>query len=159
MTRRQSLPERWLITDWRMGDGLLTAIRRLPPGNGIVFRAPHLDRAERAKLLGRVRRLAVTRRLQLIEEGPRGAVRVHDAREVRRARLSGARILLVSPIFATRSHPGARPLRRMQAAALARLAGEQALALGGMNARRFRRIGSMGFAGWVGIDAWTRRRD
>jgi thiamine-phosphate pyrophosphorylase len=42
----------------------------------------------------------------------------------------------------------------MRAAALARLGGRNLLALGGMNARRFRRIERLGFYGWAAIDAF-----
>jgi thiamine-phosphate pyrophosphorylase len=42
----------------------------------------------------------------------------------------------------------------MRAAALARLGGRSLLALGGMDARKFARIGRLGFRGWAGISAF-----
>jgi thiamine-phosphate pyrophosphorylase len=42
----------------------------------------------------------------------------------------------------------------MRAAALVRLAGPTAIALGGMDERRFRGVRALGFQGWAGIDAW-----
>lgn len=158
MSRRQSLPEQWLITDARTGERLLDAVRRLPPGSGIIFRHRHLAGRQRERLLAKVRRIARARRVILLEEGARTAARVHSAKEIRQARLGGAKILLLSPLFATRSHPGEPPLPRMRAAALARLAGRPLLALGGMNGKRFRRVKALGFDGWAGIDAWLRRR-
>jgi thiamine-phosphate pyrophosphorylase len=65
-------------------------------------------------------------------------------------------LILLSPIFTTRSHPEWKAIPRMQAAALARLAKRRAIALGGMNRRRFRAIQKLGFAGWAGIDGWIR---
>jgi thiamine-phosphate pyrophosphorylase len=60
-------------------------------------------------------------------------------------------------MFATRTHPEMRPLPRMRAAALVRLTGRKAIALGGMNESRFRQVRALGFQGWAGIDAWTAR--
>jgi thiamine-phosphate pyrophosphorylase len=45
----------------------------------------------------------------------------------------------------------------MRAAALVRLAGRNAIALGGMDARRFRLVRRLGFQGWAGIGAWLAR--
>ena len=157
MKRFQSLPEQWLVTDERMGKSLLPAVRRLPPGSGVLFRHHNLPPGDRARLLRRLRRIAAARGLTLLDEASREAARVHDVREIRQARLRGERLLLVSPLFATRSHPDRRPLPRMRAAALARLAGGPLLALGGMDAARFARVKALGFHGWAGIDAWLKK--
>jgi hypothetical protein len=45
----------------------------------------------------------------------------------------------VSPVFATRSHPGARTLGPLRAAAIARALPVPAIALGGVDERRYRR--------------------
>ena len=147
MERGQSLPRAWLITDERIGAGLAELMRRLPRGTGVILRS---HGAERRRLM----RIARSRALLVVEERRRSAARVHDAAEVRQARLAGAGVLLLSPIHPTRSHPERRPLPRMRAAALARLAGQPVIALGGMNARRFDRVRALGFSGWAGIDAW-----
>ena len=102
-----------------------------------------------------LQRIARRRGLILVDEAQGGAARVHDLREIRSARLRGADLLFVSPIFATRSHPEMQPLPRMRAAALARLAVGGAIALGWMNETRFRAVRELGFQGWAGIDAWT----
>jgi thiamine-phosphate pyrophosphorylase len=147
MQRRQSLPVTWLITDARIGEPLDALARRLPRGSGIVLR-------EGAKLNPRLRLIARRCALMLVEERSGGAARVHDSGEIRRARIARRRLLLLSPMFATRSHPDWRPLPRMRAAALARLAGRPLLALGGMDERRYGLVRRLGFDGWAAIDAW-----
>ena len=149
MKRRQtSIPGQWLITDGRLADPL-EVIRRLPPGAGVLVR----DR----RLLRPIRQLGASRGLQVVAESRR-MVRVHNAREIRQAQLAGADLLLLSPLYPTRSHPRWRALPRMRAAALLRLATVPVIALGGMDDRRFRRVRKLGFAGWAGIDAWLKGR-
>jgi thiamine-phosphate pyrophosphorylase len=63
-------------------------------------------------------------------------------------------MILLSPIYETRSHTDWKPLPRMQASALARLADRRLIALGGMNARRYARVAPLGFIGWAGISAF-----
>jgi thiamine-phosphate pyrophosphorylase len=57
---------------------------------------------------------------------------VHGRRGLARARRLRADAVLVSPVFPTRSHPGARALGPLRWAALARRAGRPAIALGGI---------------------------
>jgi thiamine-phosphate pyrophosphorylase len=75
-------------------------------------------------------------------------------RELRRAMVRRAPIILLSPIFPTRSHPDWQPMPRMRAATLARLVDRRAIALGGMDARRYAKIARLGFIGWAGISAF-----
>ena len=154
----------WLMTDERLGDALLPILRRLPLGSGVVFRHRDTPRAERQALFRKVARIAGARRLLLVSVGGLGGTPAHGGprpftapahsraealRQVRR----GARVLFVSPVCATRSHPGAIPLGPMQAARVAQGLGVQVIALGGMDARRWRRISQLGFDGWAAIDA------
>jgi thiamine-phosphate pyrophosphorylase len=175
MKPRHPLPTRWLMTDERQGDSLWRALARLPRGSGIVFRHHATPPRERRALYDRVRRIARARGLTLILAGPpslaiawgadgaharpphRRAARLllhtapaHDAREVIAAR--AADLLFVSPVFATRSHPGAPALGPRRHAALVRLARQPVAALGGMNASRARHIGARY---WAAIDAWS----
>jgi len=152
MKARQRLPKQWLITDPRIGPEVVRLVRRLPCGSGVILR-PHLSEAEGR----RIRQVAAQRGLYTVLEERGRAVRVHNAREIALARLGGARLLLLSPMFATATHPGAPALPRMRAAALARLAGQPLLALGGMDAPRFAHVRALGFDGWAGIDAWAGR--
>ena len=169
--RHPRLPTRWLMTDERLGDGLWDAVRRLPPGSGIVFRHYRTPAAERRRLFQRLRRIARARGLVLVRAGAtamagemgvharRGAGMVtwpvHDRREAARARAGGADLVFVSPLFATRSLPGEGGLTRHRAAALVGALPMPAIALGGMDARRFRALRVLGFVGYAGIDCWT----
>ena len=169
MDRRQPLPRLWLMTDERQGEALWRALERLPRGAGIVFRHYSLPPGERCRTFERVR--AVARRkglLLLLAGGARGwkadglhgstrptSASAHDLREIRAAERAGARLLFVSPVFATRSHPGARPLGPIRFGLLARQARIPVIALGGMSAKRARSLKPMGIHGWAAIDAWT----
>ena len=68
---------------------------------------------------------------------------------------AGARLLFVSPVHSTRSHPDARALGSARAAAIGRGLGPGLIALGGMTAKRFRAARTLGFHGWAAIDALT----
>ena len=157
------------MTDERMGDALWRALARVPPGGGVVFRHRSLAPAPRARLFVRVRRVAQARRLVVLSAGARlpgadgvhgpgkgGGVRtwpVHDRRQACVAARAGA-LMVVSPIYPTRSHSGAPALGVRRAAAITRAGGGGAIALGGIDARRWRRLVRHGFVGWAAIDAW-----
>lgn len=158
MKSRQSMvPSRWLVADQRIGGDLLRALRKLPPGSGLLLLYRDLPAGKRARLHAMLRRLAKRRRLAIVDEAAGEAARVHNLREVRRAGLERVPLLFLSPMAPTRTHPGRPPLERMKAAALLRLAKVPMIALGGMNERRFAAVRRMGFAGWAGIDAWRLR--
>ncbi|HET9813243.1 MAG TPA: thiamine phosphate synthase [Sphingomicrobium sp.] len=147
MTRRQTTPpSRWLIVG---DDDSVAAERLLPRGIGILLLRP-LSVGQ----MRRLRAIARQRGLTVVAERRGTAARVHDMRELRRALLARTGLVLVSPIFETASHPEWRPLPRMRAATLARLAGRKAIALGGMDQRRFSRVSRLGFSGWAGISAF-----
>jgi thiamine-phosphate pyrophosphorylase len=150
MSRRQTVPEQWAIVDRSPDMALWTALRGLPIGSGVLV-LTELRPADRRRL----RQLSSLRHLRVIRAAD--AARVHGSGEMREALLRRPRLILISPLFPTRSHPDWTPLPRMRAAALARLAGRNAIALGGMDRRRFKRVQQLGFAGWAGIDAWRLR--
>ena len=156
MERRQTTPSTWLIADERLGDELWSTVRRLRPGSGILLLYNGLPKAERARLLVRLRRLGRSRKLVIADELAGEAARVHDSRELRRALQRRTPLILLSAMFATRSHPEWQPLPRMRAATLARLASAPVVALGGMDSRRFAMVKALGFHGWAGIDAFVR---
>ena len=149
MKRRQTVPTEWLIADERLGDELWRVARRLPRGSGVL-----LLRQLGSGDLRRLRLLAAMRGLTIIAERRGSAARVHNARELRRALFARTPLILLSPLFATRSHPDWRPLPRMRAATLARLGGGRLIALGGMDAKRYAQVARLGFSGWAGIDAF-----
>lgn len=171
-------PREWLMTDERIGGRLWEAIDRLPAGGGIVFRH-YATPAEDRLLLGKsVAAAARDRGLMLAVAGSRNlaiklgaslvhnpdssgglpcSMAVHDQEQAQAARDSGAVLAFIAPIFPTRSHPVARLLDVRQAAALAKLAGCPAIALGGMDASRFRALDAAlpgVFYGYAGIDCW-----
>lgn len=182
---RTGLPQAWLFTDARLGDALFAAVAALPPGSGIVLRHDDLTSGARWRL---ARRLARTGQLLLLAGPPALARRwgadgvhlrqprarqaaqahrlglivsmpVHNAREARAARRARAELAFVSPLHPTRSHPGAPALGQKTWLRLARLAGAQSVALGGMTAQRARVLGRASAAsgiapGWAGIEAW-----
>ena len=156
MKRRQTLPRQWFVADHRLGDELWRAVRGISRGSGVLLLYRDLRKSERARLVAKARRLAARRGLFIVDEAAGQAARVHSAKEIRQARLAGVPILFLSPMFSTRSHPDWKPIPRMRAAALLRLAKSRVIALGGMDERRFRRIQRLGFSGWAGIDAWLR---
>jgi thiamine-phosphate pyrophosphorylase len=162
------------MTDERMGDRLISAVRSLPKGSGIIFRHYSLPDAERRALFNKVKTMAKARRCTLMLAGKkrqalawraggshgrhRGAITapVHSLREIKRAESSRASLLFLSPIFATTSHPGAKPLGRMRFARLVRHARLPVIALGGMSARQARILRGAGNRGWAAIDAFMK---
>ena len=75
-------------------------------------------------------------------------VKVLEAMEAR----LGARLLFVSPIFATRSHVGAKGIGRRGLARLVHQTDRPVIALGGMTRARFKALRGMGVCGWAAID-------
>ena len=167
MARLKPLPAVWLVSDERNDAMLETALRKLPRGSGFIFRHYHLDgpdRRARFVVLARKARArghlvalagspALARRWDAdFAYGPCGdLVPVHSLREIGRA--SQAAALVLSPAFATRSHPGAKPLGPLRFRLLAFRASKPVIALGGMNPRASRRLG---WACWAAIDGLTR---
>lgn len=170
-------PRRWLMTDERMGGALWRALERLPRGSGVIVRHDKLGQAERARLAARVARICRRRELVLGVAGDGALARrlgaalvhrpirhpglmpaswpVHDEAEALAARRKGAALAFVSPVHATRSHPAAKALGVTKAKRLARLSGVPAIALGGMNRKRFEALRGT-VHGYAGIDCWLR---
>lgn len=178
MPARHPAPDLWLMTDERQGEALLPAIAALPRGAGIVFRHYRTEPTARRRLFRAVQRIARARRLVLVLAGsPRRAAAwradgvhgrdakrtarpmirtapAHSARELLAAQRAGADRVLLSPVFATRSHPSAGVLGPLRFGLIAHgKAG--VIALGGMDARRARRLRALGSSGWAAIDALT----
>lgn len=177
---RHPVPRLWLMTDDRQGDALWHALARLPRGAGVIFRHYGLPATDRRALYDRVRALARRRRLVLVLAGsPRLAAAwhadgahghsphrrttrpmlrtapAHDRAELCAAARRGCNAVLLSPIFATRSHPGASHLGVARFGLLARGSAVPVIALGGMTARRGRAVVALGAIGWAAIDSWS----
>ncbi|KQM49082.1 hypothetical protein ASE69_09725 [Sphingomonas sp. Leaf208] len=171
VARRNPIPARWLMTDERMGDALWRALRRLPPGSGVVFRHYATPERDRRVLLRRVIRIAQARRLVVVvagkpviaANGVHGRGKTHGIRtwpahsrgEALAGKRAGAAALFVSPIHPTQSHDGTAGIGPARAMRIGRgLGGIPMIALGGMSELRWRRIQRFGFHGWAAIDAW-----
>jgi thiamine-phosphate pyrophosphorylase len=159
----RKLPRRWLMTDERMGEALWPALARLPRGSGVTVRHYSLATRERTALLTRVERVAVRRGLMVLVGGAehgrhRGALSapVHSRREAVAAMRAGAKLLFVSPVHSTQSHPGASALGPVRLGLMIRGLDVPVIALGGMDERRWRALRPMGIYGWAAIDAWLR---
>ncbi|RVT92646.1 thiamine phosphate synthase [Sphingomonas crocodyli] len=176
MKRRHPYPQLWMMTDERQGDALFAAVTRMPRGAGVIFRHHATPAAERRALFDRLRTVCRRRGLVLFIAGDEASARqwradgshhrrpgpprpgtapAHDLRELRAAERSGAALILLSPVHATRSHPGAPALGPMRFAALMQATRTPVLGLGGMNAKRGRIAMRLGAYGWAAIDAWT----
>lgn len=190
MVRRHPLPPQWLFSDERLTVGVIRLAALLPPGSGVVLRHDSLAPGARWRLLRRLVRVARARGLTVLIAGtPDIAYRwgadgvhlrqhdahraaqarrlglivtmpVHDAREARRARRAKADGVFISPLHPTRSHPGAPALGPAAWLRLARLAGGQPIALGGMTPTRARQLNRRASGikpGWAAIDAWEEK--
>ncbi len=169
--RHHPLPPIWFMTDERLGDDLWPALAALPMGKaGIIFRHYATPDPQRRALFEAVRRMARSRRLMLVladtpqrargwrAEGSHGrhvgalTAPVHNVPEVRAAERAGAQLLFLSPLFATRSHAGAKPLGRVRFGLIAQQSRRPIIALGGMTAARFATLTSSKLYGWAAID-------
>ena len=182
MPRRQPLPRTWMLTDERQGNNVARCLRRLPPSSGLIVRHYSLPPYARERLCRRLARLARARgqivlfasrdcvapdladgayregRRRLAEAGLVLACPAHDLAEIRSAERRRADFILLSPLFATRSHPGAPALGVLRFAALARSTRLPVVALGGVTQRHARVVRQLGAWGWSGIDAFGGRR-
>ena len=170
--RHHALPRVWMLTDERQGDALWRAAERLSPGAGVVVRHYSLPFEARAEMVRRLQDRGLFVALAGTEAealragaqavygaGPRSRLPrlypAHDRAEISAAGRARAALVLLSPVFPTRSHPGAPTLGPARFARLAREARAPVIALGGMSSTRFRRLAQLGADGWAAIDAWT----
>ncbi len=167
MRNRQPLPAIWLVSDGRNDAVLERALRHLPRGSGFIFRHYHLGLAERRARFDRLSHIARARgHLVALAGTPAQARRwgadkaygaggqlvpAHSLRELRCA--THAEAVLLSPVFPTHSHPGAKVLGPLRWRLIAAHAKVPVIALGGMNPHRARRLKA---AHWAGIDAFLR---
>ncbi|MEQ1510483.1 MAG: thiamine phosphate synthase [Sphingopyxis sp.] len=168
------IPKCWLLCDARLGDNIPAIIAAMPPRCAVIVRPYAMGKDRSAAMIRSIRRTARAKR-HLLLLGGKGSIAgfdgrhgsphlpqqpkllsiaVHNEREARAARQMKADAILISPIWPTRSHPQARGIGIAQFQRLARLCGCAAIALGGMNAARFRGARRHGAHGWAAIDAW-----
>ncbi len=159
------VPPLWLFTDSRRLPDPRAAVARLPRGlAGVVFR--HDGHADRVALGRDLARICRARRLALIVAGDvrlatalragvhlrggrwPGSVRTrglvsssaHGFADLRRAARAGARLVFLSPVFATASHPDAPSLGPARWSGLARHASTEVAALGGVDGASVRAL-------------------
>ena len=151
------------------------ALARLPRGSGFIYRHYHLSPEERIGRFGRLQRIVRQRSHLLIladsaltarewgADGIYGAplslvprradmlllATAHSMREIATANHARADAVLLSPVFATASHPGAPALGPLRFRALARHAQMPVIALGGMTQNRADRLQ---WPRWAAID-------
>ncbi|MBT2135504.1 thiamine phosphate synthase [Croceibacterium sp. LX-88] len=177
MRGRQTLPSLWLISDERNDAGLERALKRLPRGSGFIYRHYHLEPHERVARWFALRDVARTREhwtiladsaLTALEWGAHGVygaprslwptrglitlATAHDLADIALANLKKADAVLLSPVFATRSHPQAETLGPSRFRLMAAHAEMPVIALGGMTAHRARRLR---WPHWAAIDGLT----
>jgi len=168
------LPDLWLLSDERNDADLERALSSLPERSGFVFRHYHLDPAARRRRFDALLPLAAARGHLIVLSGsddealawgalgsygppedlgaPRALMRVaavHDAEEIDHANAAGAEAAMLSPVFATRSHPDGETLGIERFHALAAMADMPVIALGGMDEDRARELG---WTRWAAID-------
>lgn len=162
------MPPLWFFTDVARVRDPVAVVARLPSGLcGVVFR--DADRLSRLKVAGALAkqcrrrgawlsvaddwRLAAKlgaglhlRRGRVPPGAPRYLPRLtasaHDAKEARRARMAGAALIFISPVFTTPSHPGRVGIGPQRWLRIARGAKAVSLAasLGGVVGHRIRQL-------------------
>lgn len=171
---RRALPDLWLLSDARNDARLEEALRALPPGSGFIFRHYHLTRDARRERFEVLAGIARECGHLMILSGSLGEARVwgadglygparrigpggprlriataHDLADIEAANAIRADAAMLSPVFATRSHPDAQVLGPARFRALAALARVPVIALGGMTAGR---ADELGWQRWAAID-------
>jgi thiamine-phosphate pyrophosphorylase len=182
-TTTNGLPCLWLFTDERVPVDLSV----LPRGAGVVIR--HYNHADRADFVRTLVAEGKARGLTMLVAGDMrlalasGADGVHlpeyqvrfirkpyrsfiitAAAHTRRALLRARYVdgVFLSPLFATQSHSGAKPLGAVHATRLIRSpspSGREAhiFALGGITPQNVKQLAALGFAGIAAIDGWMNK--
>jgi len=177
----KSLPDLWLLSDARNDELLPRALRALPQRSAFVFRHYHLDPKARRERFDILAPIALEHGHLLVlsgsddqakawgaagSYGPPEAVgeapelmrivTCHDGHEIAHANAAGADAAMLSPVFATRTHPNITPLGPEKFHALAALAEMPVIALGGMT---FERAKELGWTRWAAIDGLALKQD
>jgi thiamine-phosphate pyrophosphorylase len=170
MHRCHPVPRVVLLSDARNDHQLESVLSRLPPGSALVFRHYHLPPAARRARFEVLRRLCARRGILVLTAGAARGMRAdgryaapndfgraaglrlataHSLAEIGAAVRARASAILLSPVYPTRSHPGAPVLGPLRFLVLARRAPLPVIALGGMTKRRAARLPVWG---WAAID-------
>ena len=174
MSQGHTLPNLWLLSDARNDEGLDEALARLPRSSAFVFRHYHLDESERRTRFDALKDTARRHNhVTILSASPATAkdwgadgvygpaeklgtdpallrlAAAHSLAEIRAAEAANADGIFLSPVFPTRSHPGAGTLGKDAFLRLMEQTALPIIALGGMNAERALELGQ---ARWGAID-------
>ncbi|NQU57285.1 MAG: thiamine phosphate synthase [Rhodospirillales bacterium] len=83
------------------------------------------------------------------------SVAAHGPQALERAAATGADFALLSPVFASKSHPDGSSIGILRFAAWVRNARLPVFALGGLNDQSARRLTGSGAVGWAAIEAFS----
>lgn len=171
------------MTDERITQAdLMRGISRLPRGSAVVVRHYSLALEARRTLFDSVKKAARRRGCRVLLAGDPALAKhwgadghhgrmgrppmagrrwlhsapVHDHAQLMEAGHHGADAVLISPLFATRSHPGAPALGAARFATLARQSRVPVIALGGVHPRHGRLVRMLGAVGFAAIDGLVR---
>ena len=168
-----TLPLLWLLSDERNDVGIEEAFAKLPEATGFVFRHYHLDGENRRNRFTHLAKCAHLHHHRVVLSGDIETARewgadgvygsaahrptpgllrlatAHDGAELQAANAARVDGVFLSPVFPTRSHPGADALGPMGFAVLAQQSLAPVIALGGMTAERAQ---VLGWPRWGAID-------
>ncbi|GGD60223.1 thiamine phosphate synthase [Erythrobacter arachoides] len=179
MTREKPLPDLWLLSDERNAHALALTLRSSRVPLALVYRHYHLPDPQRYHEFQRLARIARAQGHLVVladsaltarewgADGIYGAplalaprrrdlltvATAHDMRELAQANRVGADAVMLSPVFPTRSHPGAAVLGPLRFRTMASRATMPVIALGGMTRGGARRLG---WPRWAAIDGLSR---
>lgn len=177
------LPDLWLLSDARNDAALEPSLAALPPGSALVFRHYHLDEKQRRTRFDTLAALArkLGHSIVLSDEAARAhawgadgiygpparvasaqglallVATAHNQAEIAAAVHAGAHAVMLSPVFATRSHPGGSALGPARFRSLARTSTIPVIALGGMDTKRARELNCRRWAAIEGLTIATDR--
>lgn len=182
---RTRLPPLLFLTDRKRVPDPERAILRLPKGSGVILR--DYKAKKRAKMARRLAHLCRKRHLVFLVAGdpalarrvradgihlrerqmkramprhnPRWLVTAaaHSPKAMRQAANRGVDAVLVSPVFATGSHPKKKPLGVRRLAQWTGLSPLPAYALGGIDVKKARALARANIAGVAAISAFAER--
>jgi thiamine-phosphate pyrophosphorylase len=175
MRVRQTLPDLWLLSDKRNDQLLELALRSFTVPLAFVFRHYFLPAGERRRRFRSLQRICREQgHLVILSDTPRTArswgadgvygppaaltsrrpgllavATAHDLGELAAANRLAADAVMLSPVFPTRSHPGARTLGPLRFRLMAERARIPVIALGGMDALYARQLQ---WRRWAAVD-------
>lgn len=166
-----------LMTDERRQPDIVSLLQGLPPAGAmppvlVIFRHYGLAPGERAALAARARTAAAGQGHVFSVAGERlagadgahnagraaaglSSISVHSLAEAAAKRAQAADLALISPVFATKSHPCAQGLGPARAQSLARRLSCPAFALGGITPQKAQGLEGTVFQGIAVIGAWS----